>query len=153
MYPLAPMITRARLDGLADAGEHQLIDASGFAGERFTKIVRSQPHGFSSSPQAGSVGYLMRMGDSDRMVALGFETPGRPRSIEGGGAQLYDAAGNLIYARMAGGVEIKAAAGSVEITRGALKVIVSGTRVDLGGPGGPAVVTTAGPSSKVFAVL
>jgi phage gp45-like len=149
----ASLILRGELTGLDDSGEHQLLDFKGFAGEAFTKVARAGVHGFSSSAPAGSVGYAARIGSSDRLLALGFETPGRPRDTIAGGAVLYDQAGNIVYAKMSGGVEIKAAAGSVEITRGALKVIVSDTRVDLGGPGGFAVETVAGPSSKVFAIL
>lgn len=149
----ATTITRAKLVSLDDAGEYQRLAFEGYTGERFTEVARAQPHGFSSAPQAGAVGHMLRMGSSDRVLALGFETPGRPRSTVSGGAVLYDANGSVVYAKMSGGVEIKAAQGSVEITRGALKVIVSDTRVDLGGPGGPAVVTTAGSSSKVFAIV
>jgi phage gp45-like len=42
--------------------------------------------------------------------------------------------------------------GKITATVGGMKIILSASRVDLGGEGGPAVVTTAGPSSKVFAV-
>lgn len=44
-------------------------------------------------------------------------------------------------------------ADSVTLEKGDMKVIVSSSRVDLGGTGGQAVLTEAGPSSKVFAVL
>lgn len=149
----APTITRARLVSLDDSGEHQRLAFEGYAGESFTDVARAQPHGFSSAPQAGAVGHMLRMGSSDRLLALGFETPGRPRSTVAGGSVLYDASGSIVYAKMSGGVEIKAAQGSVEITRGALKVIVSDSRVDLGGPGGHRVATEAGFSNKVFAIL
>jgi phage gp45-like len=147
------LILRGELTGLDDSGEQQLLSFKGFAGEEFTKVARAGVHGFSSSAPAGAVGYAARIGSSDRLLALGFETPGRPRGTVAGGAVLYDQAGSIVYAKMSGGVEIKAAAGSVEITRGALKVIVSDTRIDLGGPDGQAVQTVSGPSSKVFAIL
>jgi phage gp45-like len=43
--------------------------------------------------------------------------------------------------------------GRIEAKVGDLKIIVTASRVDLGGEGGSAVITDAGPSSKVFAIL
>lgn len=44
-------------------------------------------------------------------------------------------------------------ADSVTMEKGGMKVIVSSSRVDLGGTGGQAVLTEGGASSKVFAVI
>jgi len=49
-------------------GAHQRVDVSGLAGERFTKVIRSQPLGFSSVPPAGSRGLLL-LGGANREVA------------------------------------------------------------------------------------
>lgn len=153
MFDSSSTFTRGRLVSLDDTGEHQRMVVEGYAGERFSNVVRAQSHGFSSSPPAGAVGHFMRMGESDRVFALGYETPQRPLNTIGGGAVLYDGTGNIVYAKMGGGVEVKANAGTVTLTRGSLSVTISQTRVDLGGPGGTAVLTQAGPSTKVFAIL
>lgn len=42
---------------------------------------------------------------------------------------------------------------TVTVEKGDMKIIVSSSRVDLGGTGGPAVMTEGGPSTKVFAVI
>ncbi|UNJ22058.1 hypothetical protein [Microcystis phage vB_MweS-yong2] len=149
----APTITRFKLTKAVDSGDHQLIDGEGYSGESFTGMARAQPHGFSSNPPAGAVGYALRMGSSDRLLALGFETPGRPRDLVAGGGVLYDADGNITFCRMGDGVLVRAVNGTVTIERGPMRVIISEDRVDLGGPGGEQVVTVAGPSSKVFAIL
>lgn len=49
-------------------------------------------------------------------------------------------------------VALDAAAEKISMHAGALSVTLSPTRVDLGGPGGAAVQTVSGPSTKVFAV-
>lgn len=158
----ASEITTARVKSIDDAGENQRIVAEGYRGERFTDVVRAQPHGFASRPPADAVGHFLRFGSSDRVIALGFETPARQKNLPEGTAVLYDTAGNVIFAKAADGVRIKAVAGGVlveaetgaiELKRGEMRVIVSEDRVDLGGPGGSRVVTLAGPSTKVFAIL
>lgn len=158
----ASEITTARVKSIDDAGENQRIVAEGYRGERFTQVTRAQPHGFSSRPPVDAVGHFLRFGSSDRVIALGFETPGRQKNLPEGAAVLYDTSGNVIFAKAAEGVRIKAVAGGVlveaetgtiELKRGDMRVIVSEDRVDLGGPGGSRVVTLAGPSAKVFAIL
>lgn len=146
---------RFDLTSLDDGGDQQLLGGRGVAGEELARVSRIMPHGLASSPPIGSHGIGMAInGRRDQVAVLGLEDPAkRRRNVVAGGAVLYDAAGNLVYAKMTGGVEIKAADGSVEITRGDLKVIVSDTRIDLGGPGGFRVATQAGLSSKVFAIL
>lgn len=149
----APTITRAKLTKVDDSGEHQLLDFEGYTGETFTKVARAQPHGDSSNPPAGSIGHILRMGSSDRLLALGFETPGRPLNLPAGAKAIYDSGGNIVRLTTADGISLDAATGVAKLSRGGMSIIVSSGRVDLGGTGGSAVVTLAGPSSKVFAIL
>jgi phage gp45-like len=144
---------RARLVGIDDSGDQQLLDFEGFAGERFTKVARASFHGFSSNPPIGSVGWVQRIGSSDRLQALGFENTSRPRNTVSGGGVLHDEFGNIIYAKMAGGIEARVVNGKFEVDVQGMKIIATAARIDLGGPGGFAVETVAGPSSKVFAIL
>jgi phage gp45-like len=158
----ASTLTRGKLVSLDDSAGTQLMTVEGFRGERFEKVRRAQPHGFSSNPPVGAVGDFIRLGSSDRLVALGFETEGRPKSVPTGAAVLYDSSGNLIFAKagegvrvkvVAGGVMVEADTGTITLKRGALTVTMSDTRIDLGGPGGTRVATEAGFSNKVFAIL
>ncbi len=149
----APTITRAKLISVDDSGKHQLLDFEGYAGESFTKVARAQPHGVSSHPPAGAIGHILRMGSSDRLFAIGFETPGRPRDLPAGAQAIYDDGGNIIRLTTADGISLDAATGVARLSRGGMSIIVSPDRIDLGGTGGSAVQTVAGPSSKVFAIL
>lgn len=149
----APSITRFKLTKLDDSGDHQRLSAEGYSGETFTDVARAQPHGSSSNPPQGAVGWGLRMGASDRLLMLGFETANRPKNLRPGEQVLYDSSGNVIFCKTADGIRITAATGTVEITRGSMKIIISDNRIDLGGPGGARVATEAGFSNKVFAVL
>lgn len=158
----ASSVTRGKIVAVDDGGRGQMLEVEGFSGERFSGVLRAQPHGHSSVPPTGAVGHFLRLGASDRLVAIGYETEGRPVSSPAGSSVLYDSSGNLIFAKagegvivraVAGGVEVEAQSGNVTLKRGALTVTLSETRVDLGGTGGPAVMTQAGPSTKVFAIV
>lgn len=158
----ASEVTRGKIVSVDDSGDGQTVTVEGYRGERFSEVLRGQSHGFSSHPPVGAVGHFLRLGSSDRLVAIGHETPSRPRSIPPGAGVLYDASGNLIFAKggegvrikaVAGGVMVEADSGTITMKRGDLTVTMSDTRIDLGGPGGTSVVTLAGPSNKVFAIL
>jgi phage gp45-like len=158
----ASTITRGKIVSVDDSPRGQLVTIQGYSGETFSGVLRGQPHGFSSNPPIGSIGYFLRLGSSDRLMAIGYDDASRPLGSPSGTSVLYDASGNLLFAKGAAGISIKAVAGGVMVEaqtgtitlkRGALSVTVSDERVDLGGPGGSQVVTLAGPSSKVFAIL
>lgn len=175
----ASTITRGKLVGVDDSARGQTLEVEGYGGERFSKVLRAQSHGFSSHPPIDAVGQFLRLGSSDRLVALGFENETRPVSSPAGTAVLYDANGNTIFAKggeglkmraKAGGIEVEADTGSISLKRGdmqvslgpdriefglsgGLKVVLTPGRVDLGGEGGARVMTDAGFSSKVFAIL
>lgn len=96
MFRDANAITRARLMAFDDSGDYQTADFRGYAGETFTKVHRVQAHGFSSHPPADAVGVMLRLGESDRALALGFETAGRPKALASGGTAIYDQHGNVL---------------------------------------------------------
>lgn len=153
----ASEITRGRVVAVDDAPRGQLLTVVGYRGERFTAVERAQPHGYSSHPPVGSIGHFLRLGSSDRVFALGFETEGRPRSLPAGGAALYNADGTVWkllqqkadldhggknhHARAVGKYRIEAS-DWVHVDAGA---------VYLGKPPYFPVMTAAGPSQHVFA--
>lgn len=105
-------------------GAHQRVDVSGLAGERFTKVIRSQPFGFSSVPPAGSRGLLL-LGGANREVAalIGAEHGDhRPTGMVAGATAIYGAQGEIISLV---GTEIRIKAATI---------VLDGT-VKLGGSG------------------
>ncbi len=151
-------ITRARVEEVDDSGEQQTLKISGFSGERFTGVIRYQAHGFSSNPPAGAVGHFLRVGESDKLMAIGFETEGRTRNLPPGVPALYNADGTVWkllpakadldhggkhhHARNVGRYKIEADTW----------VHVDAPAVYLGkGPPWFPVMTSAGPSNHVFA--
>jgi phage gp45-like len=160
MFDGANLITRARLTALRDDGETQVMDLAGHAGERFTGVPRQQTHGFSSHPPADAVGTFLRLGESDRLVALGYETPGRPRSLPQGTVALYNADGT-VHKLLPTKTDFDQG-GKPMVTRNTPKYRVKagefvhieiepGAGVYLGKEPWYPVVTTAGPSNHVFA--
>lgn len=153
----ASSASRGRIKSVDDSGDSQSVTVDGFAGETFTKVLRAQPHGYSSNPPEGSVGYFLRLGSSDRLVALGYETRGRPRDLPSGVPALYNADGTIWkllpakadldhggknhHARQVGKYKVEAS-DWFQVDSGA---------VYLGKPPYFPVMTTAGPSQHVFA--
>lgn len=167
----AASITRGTLVAVKDDGDDQRIEVRGYAGERFTEVVRSQVHGFTSNPPVGSTGHFLRMGESDRLFALGFETPGsRPKSIPPGGKALYDSSGKVLKFLPGQGADWNAAGQEVTI-HNATKVTISGSaeiilsvggthirlrpgRIDLGlMVGTHRMMTESGPSNTIYGVI
>ncbi len=104
---------------------------------------------------------MLRFGESDRLVALGFETPGRPRNLPQGASALYNADGTVWKlldtkadldqggkpAVMHNMPKYRVKAGEfahVEVDPG------GGVYLGIGPPWYP-VMTSAGPSQHVFA--
>lgn len=96
MYRDSNALTRARLLAFDDSSEFQKAKFRGFAGETFTDVHRIQMHGFSSHPPSDSVGLMLRLGESDRLLSLGFDTQNRPRNLPAGAVALYDQHGNVL---------------------------------------------------------
>lgn len=168
----AGLITRATIVSVDDAGDHQRLVARGYAGEQYSEVVRAQSHGLSSNPPPGAVGTLLRMGESDRVVALGFEMPGRIKNLKSGGTAVSDSTGRALAFNPGEPVTLDGKGGEVKVLN-ASKVTVSSTaeilleaggrfirirpgRVDIGiasaGEDAPArMMTEAGPSNIVWA--
>lgn len=92
------MLLRGELTETHDDGEFQRITASGLAGQRFSKIGRNLPFGFTSHAPPGSVGQFLSIGGRPDMTwALGFEHPGhRQKNLGVGHTALYNAHGDLV---------------------------------------------------------
>jgi phage gp45-like len=157
LYPESSSITRGTLISVDDSGDWQKTSVRGFKGEEFSEVLRAQSHGVSSNPPAGSVGNFMRLGSSDRLFALGFETPGRPRDLPPGVVALYNADGNVMKLLPAktdwdhGGKNHHARAIGKQKTEATDWVQFDAPAIYLGKPPYFPVMTTAGPSQHVFA--
>lgn len=91
-------ILRGKIQETHDDGETQLITASGMKGQRFSKVGRNLPFGFSSHAPAGSIGhFLAANGRPDQVWALGFEHPEhRPRNLGAGFTAIYNSHGDIV---------------------------------------------------------
>lgn len=81
-----------------DRDEHQRGTFAGMAGERFTRVLRAQPFGFTSNPPAGSRGLLLFGGaNREAAVAIGMEAAAhRPRNLPTGATAIYGANGEVL---------------------------------------------------------
>ena len=147
-----------------DAGDLQTVTLYGQPGETLKRVHRVQPFGFHSSVPQGSHGMGLQFGYGGRTLNafLGGEHKDyRPRDRDVGSSALYDANGNLISlvqkelrvtGKHATVVEGKDQT-TVRLTDGT-EVVLKGGKVYLGGlQNAQAVMTAAGPSTRVFAVL
>lgn len=153
----ASEVTTARVKEIDDSGDNQKITAEGYKGERFTEVLRAQPHGFSSRPPVDAVGHFLRFGSSDRVMALGFETQGRPKGLPAGAAALYNADGTIWKLLPAKADLDHGGKNHHARNAGKYRVEVSdwiqfdGEAVYLGKPPYYPVMTSAGASKHVFA--
>ena len=163
----------ARVLKVDDSGAQQLLNLHGAFGDKPRKVWRAQDYGYSSVPPAGSEGLLHALaGHSDRLVYRdGGHQDYRPKDLPVGGTALYDADGKLLKIvkdettydagnkpltlRNASKVKIEGNE-DVAVGVGGTWIVIKGGKVYLG-VGSPdatvdtAVVTTAGPSTIVFA--
>jgi phage baseplate assembly protein V len=170
-------LRRARVEKIDDSGAQQIMKRLlGMSSDEPEDVYRAQSHGFTSHPPAGSEGLFLALGGrSDRLVGLGFEHKDkRPKDLPEGGTALYDADGKVLKfikdetTLDAGGKPIKITNASTVLIEGASDVAVGVKdgryvrirpgRVDLGvtsatAEASNAVMTDAGPSSVVFAVV
>lgn len=157
LYPESSTFTRGAIVSVDDSGGLQKITVRGFAGEEFSEVVRAQTHGVSSHPPAGAVGTFLRHGSSDRLTALGFETPGRPKDLPAGATALYNADGTIWKLLPAkadldhGGKNHHARGIAKQKTEAADWVQIEAPAIYLGKPPYFPVMTSAGPSNHVFA--
>lgn len=103
-----------------------------------------------------------RVGDlSNAFVMAGFRSnPNALTAVSTQSAQIRSADGQTVIDIKSGQVQVKAQSAECTVTPtsvlskvGSMLTKVTSSRVDLGGEGGSAVVTQAGPSTKVFAVI
>ncbi len=148
---LRAMLRRATILEVDDAGTQQRVRLRGLKGEEFSAVYRAQPHGLSSVPQAGAEAVLLALGGrSDRVVMLGGESGAlRPTGLPPGATALYGAQGELV-SLVQRAVRVVGETARVVVSE---RCIIEAPRTDLGGEGGARVLTEAGPSTKVFAIL
>ena len=163
----------ARVLKVNDSGGQQLVNLHGAYGDKPRKVWRPQDYGYSSNPPAGSEGIIHAIaGRSDRLIFRdGGHQSYRPKNLPVGGTALYDADGKLLKIvkdettydagnkpltlRNASKVKIEGNE-DVAIGIGGTWVTIKGGKVYLGVGSldetvSTAVVTTAGPSTIVFA--
>ena len=134
-------------DGVDDSGTEQYIDASGLDGEQFTKLMRIQHHGLTSTPPADAHYLGVSPGGArDRLYLIGGESPSaRPKNTPSGATCLYDDKGNIIRMYTDNGIQIEAKNGDVYVKPAPGKFIY------LGGDGTDGaydfIVTVSGPST------
>ena len=151
--PHRPQLHLATLGDLDDSGVQQLASATGFLGHIIGQAVRRQGFGLSSVPPAGAEFlFLASGGRSDRGHLLGGEHPDyRIANTPLGGTVLYNHTGDVVSV-VQKNIRIVHASDVQMVVQGML-VRVRKDRVDIGAMEAPnAVVTTAGPSTKVFSV-
>lgn len=159
-----PMLTRGELVSADDSGAQQLVSYKGLAGEQHSEVYRPQPHGFSSVPKPGSVGWFMALGgERSRALALGFEDDSRITGQAPGTTHLYDDKGNVISVLSNGGTlhknvegdwEVKQSGGVIRMNSKGECFVNSDKLVHLGSSDGGGtffVLTVAGPSKNVKA--
>lgn len=170
---LRSMQRLARVLKVDDSGPQQLVNLHGAYGDKPRKVWRVQDYGYSSVPPAGSEGLMQAIaGNSDRLLYRdGGHQDHRPKGLPVGATALYDADGKLLKIVKD---ETTFDAGNKPFTIfNATKVKIEGTEDVAIGVGGvwvtvkngkvylgvgsadetvdTAVVTTAGPSTIVFA--
>lgn len=144
-------LRRGTLEQTDDSGTQQLLQVRGLASEQLKKIVRVLPHGFSSHAPKDSEGVFLSLGGrSDRVLGLGYEHKDkRQKDLPEGTAVLYDANGNILFAKGSNGIAIDAKEGKVYVKP------AEGKNVYLGGTGDDGkyskVLTVDGPAKNVFA--
>ncbi|OAB57608.1 hypothetical protein AY599_18290 [Leptolyngbya valderiana BDU 20041] len=116
-------LTRLMLDGAVEhRGGQQFVDGAGFAGDRFRRVHRIEPHGFASHPVAGGIATIMSArGARDSAYAFGGENPAMRPTLDAGGSAIYDSRGNIVSIvqqaiRIVHATAIEIVASSVTIT-------------------------------------
>lgn len=91
-------VTRMLLDGSVEHVEgQQFLAGRGLAGERFPRVHRVEPHGFTSHPVAGGIATLMQArANRDSLYAMGGANPELVPVLGLGGAAIYDHLGTVV---------------------------------------------------------
>jgi phage baseplate assembly protein V len=145
------MLRRAQLVSLDDSGSQQLLDLTALKSDRPRQVPRVMDFGFSSAPPAGADFLMLAAGGgSSRAMAIGGEHKDyRQANLTNGTAVLYDDKGNVIFAKGASGIVVKAKEGTIVVQP------ADGQMLFLGGDGTDGVYspvkTVAGDSTNVLA--
>ncbi|MCA0275875.1 MAG: phage baseplate assembly protein [Proteobacteria bacterium] len=134
-------LTRLELDGTVDHRDgQQFINGKGFAGDRFERVHRIEPHGFASHPVKGGIGVAMSArGRRESAYLFGGENPGLRPDVALGGTAIYDHTGNIVSVVQA---QLRIVHATV-IHLVAPEIILEGS-VKLGGPGASRPVAVEG---------
>lgn len=113
----AGSLRRIEVVEVDDTGEIQKVTVRGLADEYFEFPLRGQPAGLTGNPVEGAVGYvLMADGNPDSAFLLNLENPKkRPTDLKGGESKFYGDAGQSVYAKENGDIDISSPTGIVHI--------------------------------------
>ena len=91
-------VTRMLLDGgVQHKNGQQFLSGKGLAGERFPRVHRVEPHGFTSHPVAGGIATVMQArANRDSVYALGGADPDLVPALGLGGTAIYDHLGGIV---------------------------------------------------------
>ncbi len=123
-------VTRMLLSGrVQHAHGQQFLAGRGLAGERFPRVHRVEPHGFTSHPVAGGIATVVQSRSSRESVyAMGGANPDLVPLIGQGGSAIYDHLGNIVSI-VDGSIRL---VGSISVTIVAPEIVLDGV-VRLGG--------------------
>lgn len=109
------VMRRVEVIKVDDSGPVQMVTVMGLADEIFDLPLRGQPHGLTTVPPVGSIGYVMMAGGRpDQAFLMGLEHPEqRPNNREPGESILYATPGQRVDMDKNGNVLIKSASGGV----------------------------------------
>lgn len=108
---------RVKVVEVDDTGPIQMITVQGLKGEFFKFPYRGQPHGMTSFPTVGSVGYVfLASGRPDQAFLMGLEDPQlRPKSRVEGETVVYAKEGQTAEFDSNGNILLKSPNGIVHI--------------------------------------
>ena len=108
---------RVLLNKVDDSSTEQYTSAAGFEDETWAKVMRIQPHGFSSHPVKDSHALGVAIGGRrDMLLLLGGEHPDhRPKNLDPGDVKLYNStSGTSVHLK---GADVAvAASGKMDVT-------------------------------------
>lgn len=109
------VMRRVEVIEVDDSGEIQMVRVKGLADEIFELPLRGQPHGMTSVPPVGSLGYVMMAGGRpDQAFLMGLEHPEqRPKDRAPGENVLYATPGQRMEMDQDGNVLVKSAGGGI----------------------------------------
>lgn len=109
------VMRRVEVIDVDDSGPIQMVRVMGLADEIFELPLRGQPHGLTTVPPKGSVGYVMMAGGRpDQAFLMGLEHPEqRPANRASGESIMYATPGQKVDMDKNGNVLIKSAGGGI----------------------------------------